>query len=151
VLAGGFAVVARLLRRSFSQAFVAAVGATVAFHVVVGLALLPSLEPYRLSRLLATRINALARPGDPILLCGYEEPSTFFYLDRPGRKVEPDGVGNLLSGTGGPVWLAITQRALDCLPADVAGRMKSHLLPEPVSGFNYVKTSPETIWLAHLP
>jgi 4-amino-4-deoxy-L-arabinose transferase-like glycosyltransferase len=151
VLAVGFAIVARLLRRSFAQAFVAAAGATVAFHVVVGLALLPSLEPYRLSRLLATRINALAEPGDRILLCGYEEPSTFFYLNAPGRPVAPGGVGDLLSGTGGPAWLAITQRALDRLPADVADRMKPHLLPEPVRGFNYVKTSPETIWLAHLP
>ena len=51
-------------------------------HQAVGWFVLPRLEPYRFSPRLAAAINAQARPGDGIVLWGYEEPSVIWYLGR---------------------------------------------------------------------
>jgi 4-amino-4-deoxy-L-arabinose transferase-like glycosyltransferase len=160
VLVVGFLSVARLMhRRGPAVAGVAAVVVTVVFHVALGLLLLPSLEPLRLSRNLAERINATAPTGERVYLCGHEEPSAFFYLCRPALQLSPDGVQEVMTSSSGGALLAITEQVMKPPPgreqqglaADVAAQLRPRLLPDPVRGFNYVRWGWETIWLARIP
>ncbi len=89
VLAAGFLPVALLVRRRRLRGLLpAAAGAMVAFYAVAGLWTLPALEPWRPSRQIAERANALLRPGEPVAACGYREPVMFFYLNGPGRPID---------------------------------------------------------------
>ncbi len=90
VLLAGFGALAVVVRRRQVRGLLAgAVATMVAFYAVTGLWTLPALEPYRPSRQIAERANAILRPGEPVAACGYREPVMFFYLRGPGRPVEP--------------------------------------------------------------
>jgi 4-amino-4-deoxy-L-arabinose transferase-like glycosyltransferase len=148
VLLAGFAFAARLMRRrSLVSAGVAAVVTMVLFHATLGLGLLPAWEPTRLSRNLARAIDAAAGDARPVYVCGYEEPSTFFYLRTPTTTLEPGSLAELATTAPDGALLAVTQRVLDRLSPEIAETLKPRMLPETVRGFNYVKMSSETIRL----
>jgi 4-amino-4-deoxy-L-arabinose transferase-like glycosyltransferase len=147
VLSSGFAVAWRLLRHSLGRALAVAVISCVAFHLAVGWYLLPALEPFRLSRSLARAINALAEPGEPIALCGFQEPSTFFYLGNSGQEMDRHALGDLAGDGTGPAWLVISERELNKLDEGLAAEIRSRIVGGPVSGYNYVKMERERIWI----
>jgi hypothetical protein len=156
-LAGLAAATCLARRRGLAAATTAALVGAIAFHAVIGVRMLPSLEPLRLSRLLADRINAEARHGERVLLCGYEEPTVFFYVRGQARALSPADVAGALAQPG-PIVLAVTDRALHpgrnqqqgSLPASVVQQLAPRVLPNPVTGFNYAKGRRETIWLARI-
>ncbi|GMU22664.1 MAG: hypothetical protein AMXMBFR13_27490 [Phycisphaerae bacterium] len=143
----GFALAGWLLRRSLGRALAAAVISCVALHWTVGWYLLPALEPFRLSRNLAEAINGVAAPGEPIALCGFQEPSTFFYLRHPAREIDRHALAGWPTNASLPEILAITERELDKLNVAQAGEIRSRAVGKPISGYNYVKMEPETIWV----
>jgi len=147
-LALGFAVAARYVTRGrLWPAWLSAAGATAVFHILVGLWLLPTLEPYRLSRLIAEQANSLSKPGERILVRGYDEPSTFFYLREPGRVVAGDEFATELAAASSSVLIARD----DCLRAARISPDSSDPRWRRVEGFNYVKGRNETVWVARLP
>jgi len=97
VLAVGFAAVALLIWRGpWIHAWAATVATMAAWYVVVGLTLLPSLEPHRLSRRAADAANARLQPGDACVVAGYTEPTLFFYLRVPASEVSAEDLPLLL-------------------------------------------------------
>jgi 4-amino-4-deoxy-L-arabinose transferase-like glycosyltransferase len=52
------------------------------FYQIVGWALLPRFEQYRIGRHYARAALQVASPDDRIIVLGYDEPSLFYYLDR---------------------------------------------------------------------
>ena len=149
VLAGGFGYVAWLVRRlRLLEAWTTAVAATVLFHLVVGLCALPALEPYRLSRNVARRVNAVCDPGTEVLVSGYEEPSMFFYLEPPARVVSPPVlVAALKPAEHSRVLVA---RA-EAWRAGGVEPLAPGAVWQRVRGFNYVKWRKETVWIARVP
>jgi len=146
ILVLGFATVAWLaLRRGLHSVLAGTVATTGLFHILVGGWLLPGFEPYRLSRLVAERANELAEPDRIVLVCGYTEPTVFFYLRGPVRLVDKTALASELSRPGQPVVLAV--RAPE---AEAAG-----IRPDPswlrLEGFNYVRGRKETIWIGRRP
>ncbi len=131
-----FVVVGWLVRRRRTGALlpVAAVGAIV-FYAVCGLWTLPALEPLRLSRQIAEQANGMVRRGEVVRVCGYDEPTMFFYLRAPARVVEPAGLrtaeGLIIAGA-------------DCLEA--AG-IEPDASWRRLSGLNYVHMRREVVWV----
>jgi 4-amino-4-deoxy-L-arabinose transferase len=116
-----------------------------AMHLAVGSLLLPGLEPARLSRRVAEAVNAMARPGDTVLLCGYKEPTTFVYLDGPARDIDPGSLADVVNDkTPKPTVMAITQRELDGLDRSVRRRLAPGMTEITISGVNYVKRERDT-------
>lgn len=155
----GFAVTARLVERDrLRVAGSTAVATCVLFHAVFGMWLLPALDTLWVSRPLAARLDAAAKSGDEIYVCGYEEPSTFFYLRHPARVVSAPELGLLLARQTAAV-IAISDKILSDtvesarggISDDVARRLTGAVDPTPVRGFNYVKGRTETIWIARVP
>jgi len=153
LFAFGFALTGWIMRRRpLKTAWTCAVTTTIALHLTIGFGLLPAVEPLRLSRNLATAINNMAEPDDRIYLCGYPEPSTFFYLNHPGREIGAGQIEQLLDknnqNTKGQLILAITQRRLDRLDSDLRQRLEPLVKQYAIQGFNYVKGRTATIWLS---
>ena len=144
----GFASVAWLARKDrLLPAFRAAVGVIGVFYILAGLWLLPGFEPYRLSRLIAEQANEWSAPSLPIVVSGYEEPSTFFYLDEPARVAPPGELAARLRELEPPYLLI----AADPVLAD------TELAPPPdspdwqaIRGFNYVKGREEMVWVTRI-
>jgi 4-amino-4-deoxy-L-arabinose transferase-like glycosyltransferase len=125
-----------------------AVCVTAIFHVLAGLWALPGLEPYRLSRLIAERANALLGPQTEVLVCGYDEPSMFFYLDRPGRVIRVEALPEALEASDRSRVIIVREdrlREAGLTPGSDGAAW------QPVRGFNYVKARRETVWIARLP
>jgi 4-amino-4-deoxy-L-arabinose transferase-like glycosyltransferase len=149
ILVGGFGVVGWFTQRGrLAAAWTGAVASISVFYVLLGLWLLPGFEPYRLSRTVAAHANAQHCRGDSLLVCGYEEPSTFFYLDQPARVVSASELAGARAAADGPLLLIA---GADELAA--AG-----VTPDPhdpnwqrVAGFNYVKGRHEVIWIGRIP
>lgn len=141
-LALGFAAVGWLVRRGrLRAAWGGALGAAGAVHAVAGLWLLPVLEPQRLSRGIAERANARAGPDAAVLVCGYTEPTLFFYLDRPARVVSPAGLVAAAEAPGGPRLLVVREQEL------AASGLARGADWECVRGLNYVRGRRETVWI----
>jgi 4-amino-4-deoxy-L-arabinose transferase-like glycosyltransferase len=155
----GIAVAAVLINRGrLAAAGFAVVSACIVFHTVLGWWLLPSLDPLWVSRRLAERLDAAAANGEPIFVCGYEEPSTFFYLGHSARVMALPAIRSVLASRASAV-IALSDRALselaDAAPGtpsvDSVGRFKAGMDPNPVRGFSYVKGRTETVWIARVP
>lgn len=148
-LLAGFAVVGWLVWRArLRAAWVAAVGTAWLFHVVLGLGVLPALEPYRLSRLVAARVNAVSEPTTEVLACGYDEPSLFFYLERPARVMRVETLPEALRPGPQPRVVIARDESLrqaGLRPASDAGVWLR------VRGFNYVKGRHEILWIVPVP
>ncbi|HPM22723.1 MAG TPA: glycosyltransferase family 39 protein [Phycisphaerae bacterium] len=140
----GFVVVARRVQRGrLWSAWRTAVGWTAAFHILIGLWVLPGFEPYRLSRTLANQANALSGPAATIAACGYDEPSMFFYLRRPGRVISTTQLADTLRESTAPVVVIARDaelRAAGLTPDERPGWHR-------IVGFNYVKGREETVWV----
>ena len=102
-----------------------------------GFWLLHTLEPGRLSRNLATEINKQTQPGEPVYICDYAEPSTFFYLKNRGRFLQHWELPDLLAADHPASFtLAATTSAFD----ELEPRLRSRIITTgQVRGFNYVK------------
>lgn len=138
LLVVAFILAADALRRATTAAgFRIAVIGTIAFHVALGLWVLPALEPKRLSRQIAREVNVLADPVTPAIICGYEEPTMFFYLDKLPRCAEPGDVAALLKGPNPPLVLAIAADS-ETAPSIEHAIHWVHP-PASISGLNYVK------------
>jgi len=138
----GFAGVFRLaLRNRLLSAWKAAVATTLAFHVLAGLWLLPSLEPDRLSRQIAEAANQLAGNEIPVIECGYAEPTMFFYLDRPTPPVEPEALP-------APPFVLVAREA----ELDATGLRPDEHDPDwhVLRGFNYAASRSETVWVGRV-
>lgn len=140
----GFVLVARRVRRGrLWSAWRCAVGWTALFHILVGLWVLPGFEPYRLSRNLADQANALSGPATTVAACGYDEPSMFFYLHRPGRVIPATHLADTLRDSAASVVVIARDAELwaaGVAPAERAGWHR-------IVGFNYVKGRAETVWV----
>jgi len=144
ILAAGFLWVGWLQRRrSLFAAWKAAVFATVLFHGVVGLWLLPSMEPTRLSRRLADTINQLVQPGDHVYLCGYDEPTVHYYLAGTARRVHHSELGEVSSSK--PVVLAIRQHYLERIDPALRARLKPLVQPCTLTGLNHGNMRIQTV------
>jgi 4-amino-4-deoxy-L-arabinose transferase-like glycosyltransferase len=148
ILLAGFALVGWFARqRRLWPAWGSAVGVIALFHVVAGVWVLPSFEPYRLSPQIAAQANALCGPNTEVLVCGYTEPTLFFYLQRPGRVVAAEGIPAALADGGAPRVLIVRDpelRASGLAPDAARGWHR-------VDGFNYVKGRRETVWITRHP
>lgn len=121
---------------------------TIAFHVLLGLWILPGFEPYRLSRNIAARANAIAPPEAAVIVTGYEEPSMFFYLERHAELVRPEDIASRLPAAPEPYVIIATDAARE------AAAIPAELQPTEwhrVSGFNYVKARQVDVWLGQTP
>ncbi len=148
-LLAGFAAVGWLVWQArLRAAWVAAVGTAWLFHFVLGLGVLPTLEPYRLSRLVAQRVNAVSEPTTEVLACGYDEPSMFFYLERPARVMRVETLPEVLRPAPRPRVVIAREEALrqaGVVPASDGGVWLR------IRGFNYVKGRHETLWIVPVP
>jgi 4-amino-4-deoxy-L-arabinose transferase-like glycosyltransferase len=136
LVAGTFLIKRALDRRRLAAALAAAAGTGVAFQLLVGLWLLPSGEPLRLARNVANRANELAPPDAVTFVAGFEEPTLFFYLDRPARTVTVDRLADLYRRPPRPCLLIA--RAKDFKAAGIQPDNPPDQWTR-VRGFNYVK------------
>ena len=145
VLLAGFLLVAWLVRgRRLLPAWAGAVGVIALFHIAAGLWVLPGFEPYRLSRRIAEQANALGRSATEVLVCGYDEPSLFFYLDGRARLIAGTEIPAALADTVSPRVLILRDQQLRAavpVPDTQRGDWRR------VAGFNYVKWRDETVWV----
>lgn len=146
-LLGGFVLAAWQVRRSVQAAWLYAVCATGLFHVLVGLWVLPGLEPYRLSRRVAERANALVGADAQVLVCGYEEPTVFFYLQRPARVVASEEIHAALGEGPGPRVLIVRDEELRQADHHGGRAAREDGGWQRVRGFNYVRGHRETVWI----
>ncbi len=138
----GFAVVrALLIRYGLRPAVIGTVASIVVFYAVVGLWLLPALEPLRLSRRLADTINQSVSRGESVYLCGYEEPTTFFYIRGTARPLAPDGLELALRERS---LVAVTGEILEDLAPAFRQRLDTIAM---VEGYNYVRMQHVTVHL----
>lgn len=152
----GFAAVAWMLRRQrLPAAWKSSVAALVAFHAVAGVWLLPALEPHRLSRLVAERANILGAGVAEVVVCGYTEPTMFFYLRSPARVVGAEECARILADTTEPRVIIAREaelRAAGIEPREGPGAagqgsaLRSEVW-ERTAGFNYVKGRDEVVWV----
>lgn len=145
LLALGFLLAAVKVRRhQLWKAWCTAATITIAFHVVLGAGILRDFEPYRLSRNIAAAANEVSGPHTAIYLCGYDEPSTFFYLNRPAEIVPWEQLPALLASDDDVVLIAgkdqLQHAGIDPVTAGSPWRR--------VCGFNYVKGEWRTIWVS---
>lgn len=129
----------------FGRAFTAAVCTAVAFHLVAGFWLLPALEPLRLSRQLAERINTIAAPDERVYFVGYDEPTVYYYLENNGRPLKRDELYDLLGPDKGSFVLAVTEQSIDRMNPDLVESVTSLPHEADIEGFNYVKMKTEAI------
>ncbi len=146
VLGVGFAAAGLFVRRNaLVGALVSAVVTMCVFYAVVGSLVLPAFEPYRLSRRVAERVNALAPPGAEIAACEYEEPTMFFYMHRPARVLPVSQLAEAFRAAEGPVFFVSRDRnwrSVGIEPGSPGAAWES------VSGFNLGRSRNETVWLA---
>lgn len=146
VLLMGFAVVLAWVRQGrLCRAWLAAVTATALLYVTLGAWLLPRLEPHRLSRRIAAAANSLAAADADVLVCGYDEPSLFFYLEGKAEVVPRETLRIALLKEAPPALLII--RAGD-LEHAVGIALQEVPSAQSIDGFNYVKGRHERVWLA---
>ncbi len=142
----GFLIVARSIRqRRLLAAWRAALGATMLFHIIVGVWALPGLERHRLSRHIAERANELSAPTTQVLACGYTEPTVFFYLHSPARVIGADQVRRVTSSAGTPRVLII--RDAEARAAGLATDAEGW---HDLAGFNYANMRREKVWIARV-
>jgi 4-amino-4-deoxy-L-arabinose transferase-like glycosyltransferase len=147
VLMIGFAFVWRSMRvHQLRGMWTRAAGTAVAFQVLVGAWLLPSLEPHRLSRQIAERASALGDPATEVLVCGYTEPSLFFYLTRTARVLSAADVAALPDDFAAPRVLIVSAGELQA--AGLSGVVPGETAVR-VDGFNYVKGRAESVWVLY--
>jgi 4-amino-4-deoxy-L-arabinose transferase-like glycosyltransferase len=112
-------------------------GATAAAWLVIGTWLLPALEPYRLSRAVASSARAMAEetPGPvTIVAYGFSEPTMFFYLPLGAREIR-DAAG---FAAGERIVIADERSEL---PAVLGGAFERRTL----FGINYVNGRATTV------
>ncbi len=150
VLIAGFALVARAARHGqLASVWRHAVVCSVALHVLAGTWLLPALEPLRLSRVVAERVNSVAPKASP-MVCGYTEPSLFFYLRQHASVLSPAQTSALATRPGWGVYIVGGADAeAAALSASLSGSGRGER--EAVSGFNYVKGRSEVVWIVNQP
>jgi len=149
LLLAGFVLTAVILsRRRLLAAFVAAIGATTAFQIVIGAWLLPALEPYRLSRQIAEQANARSRGDEQVLVCGYDEPTMFFYLQPPATIVPPAQIAAALKAADGRYLIIARQQDLATLGISPDEKQPGW---SSIDGFNYVKWKQLRVWVARPP
>lgn len=148
ILLAGFALVGWLARqRRLWPAWVSAVGVIALFHVVAGVWVLPGFEPYRLSRQIAAQANALCGPNSEVLVCGYTEPTVFFYLRRPARVVSAAEVSRAVAEPDAARVLIVREPEAQVAGLTIDRGQGWHRL----EGFNYVKGRRETVWITRHP
>ena len=64
--------------------------AALGFFILAGTLLLPSFETIKISQRLAVKINTLAGSVVPVTVCGYNEASLLFYLNRKVDDIIPE-------------------------------------------------------------
>lgn len=147
-LAGGFATVGFLVRRGKAPgAFAAAVAVMCVFYGIAGSFVLPATEPYRLSRLVADRVNAMATPSMDVIACQYEEPTVFFYMRMPGRVLPVSKLAEAFHSARRPTLILSRDRdwqKVGIVPGAPGARWES------VTGINLGRSRRETVWLAVL-
>ncbi|MBI4581417.1 MAG: hypothetical protein HY718_17070 [Planctomycetes bacterium] len=116
------------------------VATTVGTHGAAGLLLSAALEPVGFNRRVADALNAELRPGERIAVCGYKEPTLYFYTREPIETVDPYAVGDFLNASRGgpPILLAADERGLEIMDRTVSDRLRPHFFRE-VIGYNHVK------------
>jgi 4-amino-4-deoxy-L-arabinose transferase-like glycosyltransferase len=148
LMVGFFGVGLAAARAWLTTAWRGAVVVTLAFHVLVGVWLLPMMEPDRLSRNIATQANALDAGAEEVLVCGYTEPTVLFYLERAARVVGPAAVAEALRAAEQPVVVVMSDAAWVASGLTVDERRG---MWRAVRGFNYVNGERATVWVAHVP
>jgi 4-amino-4-deoxy-L-arabinose transferase-like glycosyltransferase len=141
LLAVAFLLAASALRRTTTaRGFgVAAIG-TIAFHGMLGLWALPSLEPMRLSREVAREVNARAEPSMPVYICGYEEPTMFFYLKSVPVCVEThEELVERLKQLKTEAIVAVAEQPVQSTSRHRASSISWKQPPTTITGLNYVK------------
>ncbi len=135
-----------------------ALGGAVVFQVLFGLLLLPSFEPFRLSRNAAEAARATG--AATIILTRHEEPTLYYYLSAP---LSEPSAGSADDHVVPPELLFVKRGEL---PAALAGAFGSGVVlaegeelrkveidpntltaAKSVSGVNYVNARIETVWI----
>jgi len=148
ILLGGFALVGRFASQGrLAPAWGSAVGVIAIFHVIAGLWVLPGFEPYRLSPQIAAQANALCGPNTEVLVCGYTEPTVFFYLHRPARVVSAAEIGRAVAEPDAARVLIVREPEAQVAGLTIDRGQGWHRL----EGFNYVKGRRETVWITRHP
>jgi len=99
-----------------------------------GLFLLPALERYKLSPMVAALIEDQAAKDTPVTTCGYGEPSLNFYLGRRLAPIEEPDLPAWAAAPGKGI-LVVTQTKLDLHKAIIDGPRIQTL--DIIPGFNY--------------
>lgn len=115
-------------------------GGMVAGWAVLGALALPSLEPYRLSRKVAEAVNGLD-PSTGVLASGFDEPTLFFYLQRPAQAVNPKLLGPALAERSAPPILVLGEKQALGLTARERWEWRT------IRGLQYVRGRMETVWI----
>jgi len=150
--------VAALHANRAASAFMLAAGTIGLFHIVAGFWLLPALEPHRLSRRIAERVNALAGPGDGVFVSGYEEPTMFFYLRHAPQVVSPGVLAGLLvDGASGPASGPAGGPPMRILVGRESDWRREGVVPggptaewDCLDGLNYGRMEWVTVWIARV-
>ncbi len=148
ILVLGFGVVVTTIARErYLASFVVAAGTSVVFHLVAGAFWLPALEPGRLSRNIATAANAMSESASsPLLVCGYEEPSMFFYLNRDAVVTEPAEIATILADRPRRETLLIVgSPVLQSLKVDP--ERLTNFDKRSIDGLNYVNGKTMRVWI----
>ncbi len=139
-LIAGFAWVLKQLRtQPLTHAWAGGILVTLIFHFIVGAVMFRFLEPHRFSVQLGQTLRQTADYSHDIVLCGYKEPTTFFYLDRSAEVVHRDNLAQRLNKAERPVVLAITDEEFEQLDEPTRALISPILREERLDGFNYVK------------
>jgi 4-amino-4-deoxy-L-arabinose transferase-like glycosyltransferase len=138
-MVGGLVVTGMRLRRGAVASAVSSLFAgAAAAHIIIGVLVMPAIEPYKASPPIAAAIRRQVSDGVPVATHAYDEPSLDFYLS-PRRLVRLPGVADVerwLREPGPGVMVTTGAAWGDLQPAIDAARLKPIAR---ASGFNYSK------------
>ena len=144
----GYLIALYLLRqRGLRAGCIAILAATIAMQATIGAVLNPSLDSLGFSRRAAEGINAEARPGEQVVLCGYKEPTLYLYTREPIKTIDPGVLGEFVESArlGPPVLLAVYERDLEMIEKidakikqDLSTSLRPHFVRE-ITGYTHVK------------
>lgn len=132
-------------KRRFLNALVGAMAASAIVYISLFQAVMPGLGDLWVSERLARSVEA-ARPGAPLAISGYAEPSLVFLTGTGTRLVTAPEVAQILLNTPNAI-VAVEERDLDAFREALAQNVGLVQQLDVVTGFNYSKGKPVVLHL----